>query len=135
MTQSGKLILLATLGSLGSLLAALYFQYVVGLAPCPLCIWQRWPHLAAVLIGLLAIKLGGRVLPLLGGLAALTSAAIGVFHVGVEQKWWEGLATCSSGSIEGISAERFLRRLVSNGASTSRPRKRANRPGSSPPPS
>ena len=108
LTRSQMLILVAAGGSVALLAGALAFQYLGGLAPCALCIWQRWPHLAAVLIGLLAIKLGGRVLPLLGGLAALTSAAIGVFHVGVEQKWWEGLATCSSGSIEGISAADLL---------------------------
>ena len=113
MTQSGKLILLATLGSLGSLLAALYFQYVVGLAPCPLCIWQRWPHLVAVLLGALGLLVGGgRLIPALGGLAALTSAGIGVFHVGVEQKWWEGLASCSAGSISGVSTADLLNPAV-----------------------
>lgn len=108
LTRSQMLILVAAGGSAGLLAGALAFQYLGGLAPCALCIWQRWPHLAAVLIGLVALKAGGRVLPVLGALAALTSAAIGVFHVGVEQKWWEGLATCSAGSIEGISAADLL---------------------------
>lgn len=106
------LMLLAAAGSAGMLLGALAFQYIGGLAPCPLCLWQRWPHLAAVLIGALAIWLGWRVLAVLAGLAALTSAAIGVFHVGVEQTWWEGLASCSSGSVAGISAADLLNPAV-----------------------
>lgn len=103
-----SLVLLAAAGSLALLLGAFAFQYVGGLAPCPLCLWQRWPHAAAVAVGGLALLAGGRLLPILGALAALTSAGIGVFHTGVEQKWWEGLASCSSGSISGISVQDLL---------------------------
>lgn len=51
---------------------------------------------------------GWRGLLWLGALAALTTAGIGGFHVGVEQGWWEGLQTCSTGSIAGISAADLL---------------------------
>lgn len=111
-----SLILTAALGSAGLLLAALAFQYVGGLAPCVLCIWQRWPHLVAVLIGLIALKSRHPVLPVLGALAALTSAAIGVFHVGVEQEWWQGLAQCSVNTLSGVSAGDLLNTDVTVGA-------------------
>ncbi|HHI70229.1 MAG TPA: disulfide bond formation protein B, partial [Rhodobacteraceae bacterium] len=39
-----NLILLAAGGSLALLLGAFAFQYLGGMAPCKLCIWQRWPH-------------------------------------------------------------------------------------------
>jgi disulfide bond formation protein DsbB len=103
-----SLILLATLGSVGLLGGAFAFQYIGGLAPCQLCLWQRWPHAAAILIGVVALATGLRGLVWLGGLAALTTAGIGMFHVGVEQLWWEGLATCTAGSIEGISTADLL---------------------------
>ena len=113
-------ILLAAGGSAAVLAAALAFQYLGGLAPCQLCIWQRWPHAVAVGIGVLALILTrgaiGRILPLLGSLAALASAGIGVFHVGVEQKWWEGLASCTAGSISGISTDDLLNPDVAVGA-------------------
>ncbi len=102
------LIAVATLGSAALLAGAFAFQYVGGMAPCQLCLWQRWPHAAAMLIGVLALALGWRALALAGAIAALTTAAIGVFHVGVEQKWWEGLASCTAGSIKGISAADLL---------------------------
>jgi disulfide bond formation protein DsbB len=89
---------------------ALFSQYAMGLAPCVLCIWQRWPHLAAVLIGVLWLTaLPRRWLAGLGALAALTTAAIGGFHVGVEQLWWAGLESCSAGvGITGLSVETLL---------------------------
>ena len=101
-------VLTAAGGSLALLLGAFAFQYIGGLAPCVLCLWQRWPHAAAVVIGLAALALPGRALPLLGMLAALATAAIGGFHAGVEQGWWQGLASCSGGSIAGISMDDLL---------------------------
>ncbi len=111
-----NLILLAAGGSLAMLLGAFAFQYIGGMAPCALCLWQRWPHAAAVLIGALSLRIAGPVLPLLGALSALTTAGIGVFHVGVEQKWWQGLASCTAGSIEGISTADLLNPNVVVGA-------------------
>jgi disulfide bond formation protein DsbB len=103
-----SLTFLATAGSAGLLLGAFAFQYIGGMAPCTLCLWQRWPHAAAVLIGLLALTLGGRYWAYLGALAAATTAGIALFHTGVERLWWKGLASCSAGSIEGISIDQLL---------------------------
>jgi disulfide bond formation protein DsbB len=107
-TTRTTLILIATLGSVALLGGAFAFQYIGGLAPCQLCLYQRWPHAAAILIGLVYYFTGWRGLAWAGALAALATAAVGAFHFGVEQKWWEGLATCTAGSIEGISAEDLL---------------------------
>lgn len=111
-----QLALLAALGSAGLLLGALAFQYLGGLAPCVLCIWQRWPHVVALILAGLYLWRGGSALAALAGLAALTSAGIGVFHVGVEQGWWEGLAQCSVNTLEGVSASDLLNTDVNVGA-------------------
>lgn len=95
-------VMLAAGGSAALLAGAFAFQYLGGLQPCVLCIWQRWPHAAAVAIGVVALLLPGRAILYLGALAALTTAGIGGFHVGVEYGWWQGLTTCSTGSIAGI---------------------------------
>ena len=89
-----SLVLLAAGGSFLLLAGAFLFQ-ALGWAPCAMCLWQRWPHAAAVLIGALALALPGRLLPLLGALAAATTAGIAVFHSGVERKWWQGPASCT----------------------------------------
>ena len=103
-----ELTLIATLGSAALLLGAWTFQYF-GYAPCQMCIWQRWPHAVAVLIGITALILPWRALLYLGALAALTTAAIGVFHTGVERDWWEGITSCAgAGDLTGLSVNDLL---------------------------
>ena len=102
-----RLILIATIGSALLLAGAWTFQFL-GYAPCKLCHWQRWPHYAAVGIGALALLTSLRLLPWLGALAAAATAAVGVYHTGVEKGWWAGPTTCTSGSVAGLSAEDLL---------------------------
>jgi disulfide bond formation protein DsbB len=96
--------LLAGTVSAALLLGALAFQYLGGLAPCEMCIWQRWPHGAAILFGLLGGGLGAiravpaglvRPLAVLAIIALAISGAIGIFHAGVEWKLWAGPAECT----------------------------------------
>ena len=71
-------------------------QYVFGLHPCELCWWQRYPHFAALALGLLGYVLPRpRVWTALAAGGILASAGIAAFHAGVEWRWWEGLDTCS----------------------------------------
>lgn len=106
MTRSG-LILLAVLGSAGLLGGAFLFQ-ALGYPPCAMCLWQRWPHAAAIVIGLVALTVQGRLLPALGALAVFSTAAIGLFHTGVERDWWEGPASCTGSGLGGLGAGDLL---------------------------
>ena len=108
MAQRTRLIILAMAGSLAMLAGAFAFQYIGGLAPCHLCQLQRWPHAAALAIGLLALAIPGRLLPLAGAAAALTTAGIGIYHTGVERLWWAGPTSCSAGSIAGLDVKDLL---------------------------
>ena len=107
-----RLIGLATLGSLVLMGSVYFFQHVLGYAPCKMCLWQRWPHAAAILIGIIAIALRDARLALLGGLAALTTSIIGFYHAGVELKWWDGPQTCTSGSTTGMSSQDLLNQIL-----------------------
>ena len=99
------LILLATLGSAALLLGAFGFQHLGGLAPCKLCLWQRWPHAAAILIGVALLAGGHRLLAWLGALAAATTAGIGAYHAGVEWGWWPGPQSCTGVGDDAISLD------------------------------
>ncbi len=95
--------------SLALLAGALGFQYLGGYPPCEICHWQRWPHIASALIGL-----GGWGLVQAGWLdrrretalawivvfcLALTGA-IGVYHAGIEWRWWAGPTACTGPRFE-----------------------------------
>lgn len=108
-----QLILTAAGGSLFMLLGAFAFQHIGGMPPCKLCLWQRYPHAAAIIIGAIALWVPGRALPLLGALAALTTFAIGLYHTGVERSWWEGPTTCTSGPIGNLSAKELMAQIMS----------------------
>ena len=103
---------LAAGGSLVLLLAALAFQYIGGLAPCPLCIWQRWPHVGAVALGPAALLLAGPLLPALGAGVMLGGAGIAFYHSGVEQGWWEGPSACAAPDIGGLTPEELLAQIM-----------------------
>ena len=91
-----ELSLLAGMGSAGLLIAAFFWQWQ-GFPPCAMCLWQRYPHGAAIGFAVLAAFAAPFALwALLGVLSALTTAGIGVFHTGVERDWWEGPSSCTS---------------------------------------
>jgi disulfide bond formation protein DsbB len=115
-TAPAAVILAASAATLGG---AFLFQYAGGLAPCVLCIDERYPYAVAIALALLALTLGGgRVLGAtlaLCGLAFLVDAGIGVFHVGVEQHWWEGTAACTGSVVAGgVHSLEALRQQILN---------------------
>lgn len=102
-----------------TLIGAWYFQYGLGLAPCPLCLEQRWPYYLAVPGALLLVAGAVRGAPrwaLIAGFAAvallmLWGAGLGVYHAGAEWKWWAGPQDCAgTGSVAGGAGD-LLRRM------------------------
>lgn len=90
--------------SLALLAGALAFQYIGGLPPCEMCHWQRWPHIAAIAIGLaggLAVRRGplrhtfAQPIAWCTLLLVATSGTLGVYHAGVEWHFWPGPQACT----------------------------------------
>jgi disulfide bond formation protein DsbB len=104
--------LAAGAGSLALLAAAYLFEYVGGLAPCPLCLWQRWPHALAALLGVAALVAPLRPVAVIGAAAMVISAALGLYHVGIEQAWWAGPATCAAPDIAGLTPDQLFDRIM-----------------------
>jgi disulfide bond formation protein DsbB len=100
------------LGSILLLGGALAFQYLGGLAPCHLCVLQRWPHGIAVGLGVLILAWPRRGLAALAGLVVLAGAGIAVYHVGVEQAWWPGPTACTAPAPGAGSAGELLDEIL-----------------------
>ena len=104
-----KVALLAGAYSLAMILGALFFQYVVGVLPCEMCYWQRWPFDAAIVTGLGAALLfymhvidrdSVRLLVWLTLLLIVVTAGIGAWQAGVEWRWWPGPSSCTGPRFE-----------------------------------
>lgn len=108
-SSAEKLTGLAAGGSLSLLIGAFFFQ-ALGFLPCKMCLWQRWPHGAAVVIGLLYLSTRQKLLLPLGALAAAITSGLGAYHTGVERAWWEGPSSCTSSGNEllGLSGSDLL---------------------------
>jgi disulfide bond formation protein DsbB len=89
--------------SAATILGAWYFQYVLLLPPCPLCLEERLPYHVVIPLSLLtaiaALVRAPRALVAVGLLvivvAMLAGAALGAYHAGVEWHWWPGPTDCS----------------------------------------
>ncbi len=105
--RSRSLVAAGLIGVPAALLGgALAFQYIGGIAPCDMCMWQRWALVAALAIATLATIAGRlRLLLIVAALAVLGDAAIAMFHAGVEQHWWEGITTCTAPPVSGSAAD------------------------------
>jgi disulfide bond formation protein DsbB len=100
MDKGGKARALAVAIPAALLGGAYVAQYGFGLYPCEMCWWQRYPHFAALGLGLLAfVAAPARLWVTLAGLAIIASGLIGGFHAGVEYHWWEGITACSKPAV------------------------------------
>jgi disulfide bond formation protein DsbB len=104
-----------------TLAGAWFFQLVLDIVPCPLCLEQRYAYYLAVplaiLVAIAAARDAPRALPVAGlvllAAAALGNAGLGGYHAGVEWGFWPGPTECT-GPIGGLgSAGGLLDRLDS----------------------
>jgi len=110
--KSIQLIWLAFLGSLALLIGAYAFEFLGNLKPCKMCLWQRWPHIAAIIIGILIFYSKSNLLMRIASMVILLGAIIAFYHMGVEFQWWEGPTTCSSGSIANLSSTELMNKIL-----------------------
>jgi disulfide bond formation protein DsbB len=84
--------------SLALILGALGFQYLGHLAPCEMCHWQRWPHIAAAVTGLVLVavwKTEARLLAWLCVALIAISGGIAAYQTGMQWGLLPGPAACT----------------------------------------
>ena len=98
--------------------SALLFQYVGGLAPCSLCIWQRWPHLAVIVLAFIGLRgIMPRGMLWLTVIAGSISVSLGSYHAGIEYGFWAGPSGCSAnllpdGDIKALTQQLLITPLI-----------------------
>jgi disulfide bond formation protein DsbB len=100
--------LTAVLSSMLMLAIAHGFERFGHMAPCVLCLHQREVYWIAIAIGLIALvsrkmasdSMSIQALNLLLAIAFGAGTLVAGFHMGVEYKWWPGLASCAAGAVQ-----------------------------------
>jgi disulfide bond formation protein DsbB len=108
-TQNPALIAASVIAlvAAATIAGAWFFQLVLDIVPCPMCLEQRWAYYAiiplAVLIAIGATAGAPRGVLLVGltliALAALCNAGYGAYHAGVEWKFWQGPSSCTGATL------------------------------------
>ena len=95
-----------------SLAAALYIEYVLGIKPCILCIYQRIPYAIALLISVCAFFINNKkILLVILALTFIVSALISGYHVSIEKGFIEPIFSCTSDNINALEKEEILKSL------------------------
>ncbi len=121
-TAKPRLVFALLLGVSAAILAAAFAsQYIGGLEPCVLCLYQRVPYGAVIALSGLGLGLSGLAPPpkgvivSLAGLCAvafLINAGIATFHVGVEQHWWQGTEACGAAGTTARTIEELRAQIL-----------------------
>jgi len=111
-----RLIALIGVASFALIAGAWFFEIVIHLRPCKLCLEQRVPHYAAIGLALAALVLARsprlQWIALLGlaGLMAW-STGLGVYHAGVEWGWFVGPNDCGGAAPAAAGLQDFMKQL------------------------
>jgi disulfide bond formation protein DsbB len=102
-----------------AILGALGFEHIGGYDPCPLCLQQRYAYYGGIpLLFVALVQLSGGftrwavAVFLFVALLFLANAGLGVYHAGVEWKFWPGPQTCATGRFESVGGADFLKSLT-----------------------
>jgi disulfide bond formation protein DsbB len=107
------LVLAASVAVLGG---ALISQYWGGLAPCELCVLQRWPWVVSIVVSAIGIRVSSRLalswVALTLAAVFAVSGALAFYHVGVERHWFAGPSTCTGAATAADTVEALKARIL-----------------------
>ena len=114
MFENNKFILNCVLiFSILSLSIAYFVQYILGHLPCNLCLIERIPYIAAVILISLMFLIRKYMVPIISIVLIffIFGALISFYHVGIEQGLFDESLLCIDNSSESLSKEQLLEQL------------------------
>ena len=98
--------------SLISIISALYIEYILQYEPCKLCIYQRLPYIAAILISFIGFNYSNndQILIITIMIFALSTIISG-YHFGIENNLFDELSACVNDSLDILNKSKLLESL------------------------
>ena len=112
--NSNKILLNAILAfSILSLSIAYFIQYVLGHKPCNLCIIERIPYIAAIILISLIFILNRyqKIISSLILIFFIFGAVVSFYHFGIEQGFFSESLVCDLGNSRPLNKEELLNQL------------------------
>ena len=99
--------------SILALITAYLIQYILGHEPCNLCLVERIPYLAAIILISLIFILNKfeKIISLIVGLFFIFGAIVSFYHFGIEQGFFNESLVCNLGSSKATTAQELLKQL------------------------
>ena len=114
MILNNKLLLNGILAfSILSLSIAYFIQYVLGHKPCNLCIIERIPYIAAIILISLIFILNRyqKIISSLILIFFIFGAVVSFYHFGIEQGFFSESIVCNLGNSQPLNKEELLNQL------------------------
>ena len=114
MILNNKLLLNGILAfSILSLSIAYFIQYVLGHKPCNLCIIERIPYIAAIILISLVFILNKyqKIISSLILIFFIFGAVVSFYHFGIEQGFFSESLVCDLGNSQPLNKENLLNQL------------------------
>ena len=99
--------------SVFALITAYFIQYILNHEPCNLCLIERIPYLAAIILISLIFILNKfeKIISLIVGLFFIFGAIVSFYHFGIEQGFFNESLVCNLGSSKATTAQELLKQL------------------------
>ena len=102
--------------SILSLSIAYFIQYVLGHKPCNLCLIERIPYIASVILisFIFIINRFKKIISIIILLFFIFAAIVSFYHFGIEQGFFSESLVCDLGNNVSLSKEQLLKQLKSS---------------------
>lgn len=107
-----NIYLLISVISIFTLLSAVYIEYILGVKPCILCLYQRVPYIIAIFLCFFGYyNLKNKLWIYLLVITFLISAILSGYHVGIENNVFNEFSGCTSNNSNIVNKDELLKAL------------------------
>ena len=107
-----NIYLLISAISIFTLLSAVYIEYILGVKPCILCLYQRVPYIIAIFFCFFGYyNLKNKLWIYLLVITFLISAILSGYHVGIENNVFNEFSGCTSNNSNIVNKDELLKAL------------------------